>query len=237
MLSGSETAEMLAADYFEQNFSISIEVEDLSEAERIINRMNGYNLNANSWYNDYGGYSDIQRRVEAYAYTQAKETLRQMGTVQYEYEYVNKLADEIHDLEARYAAKQEEVRRLKELLGQSRTMEVLAAVERRLGWTETERDDLWGRLRQLYDIASRPYIHINLYQKAPEIEPLPDDTFAERLNDRFIRSVNGAIRFMENFVVWLSGALLPLVILTAFAVPLFLWLRRRTRIFNEEGRK
>lgn len=215
---GYDPTQMLAAGYFEQTFNIEITVEDLSRAAAVIEGLNGYNVSANRFYGDGGGSNaEYRRRVDVAAYAQVKATLRELGTVQNESESVTKLADEVFDLEARLAAKETESERLSGLLAQSKTMNVLAAVERRLGAVETERDEIRGRLNQLYNSTARPYININLYEPPPEAVPMPDDTFLERLSNRFVRSLNATITFMENCMVFFSGAFVPLLILLAFA--------------------
>ncbi|MCL2709176.1 MAG: DUF4349 domain-containing protein, partial [Defluviitaleaceae bacterium] len=213
-----DTTAFLAESFYEQSYNINVEVDNIKAAEALINGLDGYSLNANAWYGDYGGSAEYRRRVTIGDYARAKEVLRNLGAVSYETEYANKLADEVYDLEARLLAKEEEVGRLKALLAESRTMDVLAAVERRLGWVESERDDLRGRLNQLYDISSMPYLNISLTEKAPEVEPIPEDEFLDKLGQSFIRSFNGMVSFMESFVVWLIGALIPLLLVAAFVL-------------------
>ena len=222
--------------YFERTFHINIEAAKLEEVEREINNLSGYNLSASSWYYEHGGFSEYRRRTALNEYEAVKETLRGLGVVHYEHEYLSKLSDELADLEARFGAKRVEAERLKTLLGESKTMDVLVAVERRLGRVETERDELRGRLNQLYETAARPLIVINISEQPREPEPLPEEKFFDRLRESFVRSVNGTVEFMEDFVVWFSGALLPIIIIAAVAVlAIKIIIRRRRRKLSKGG--
>jgi hypothetical protein len=225
----SGSAEALAAGYFSQTFNITIEVEDLENAEAFVNGLNGYNMNISSYYYDQGSIADYYRRVDLSEYGRTKDELRALGKVVNEYENVNKLANEVNDLEAMLSSKEIEVSRLKELLAKSLTLDVLAAVERRLGTTESERDDLKGRLNEYYAIAERPYVNIYLRELPPEIEPMPEKSFFERLTERFTRSANSSRTAAENFLIWLVGAFVPIVIIAIIAVFAFVFAKKLSR--------
>lgn len=231
---GGDNATLLAARYFEQSFNIFLTVENLSEAIEAIDRLGGYNINANTRYDDSGGgYGDFTRRVDANSYAMVKDALRGLGEVTNESESVGRMADEVYDLQAQLAAKEREAERLTALLRESRTMSVLAAVERRLGMVENERDEIRGRLNQLYEITAMPYIYVRLYETPPEPAALPDTTFAERVRTRFVRSLNSSVIFMENCIVFLSGAFIPLLV--TGAVIALVWTLFVKRLLKRKG--
>jgi hypothetical protein len=223
----AEPAVLLASQYYEQHFHIHITLDDMAGALQVINGLDGYSLHTNVNYHEFGSNANINRRVDIHAYDYVRHRLRELGNVAYESENVYKRSDEVSDLEARLAAKTEETRRLTELLAASHTMDVLAMVERRLGAAETERDDLRGRLNQIYAMCAQPIITIFIHENLPEPAILPEDTFYERLNRNFIRSLNSLIRFMENALVFISGAVVPLLLLAAVALPFGIALKRR----------
>ncbi|MDR1664002.1 MAG: DUF4349 domain-containing protein [Clostridiales bacterium] len=226
----------LAAGYFEQVFQIQLRVENLEEAKAAVGNLGGYNISSNANNGDYGGSAEYRRRVDMADYAQAVAALREIGDIESETETVYKLADEIYDLEARLTAKEKETERLKDLLSQSRTMEVLAAVERRLGAVETGRDEIRGRLNQLYTISARPSLIIHIYERYQPPAPLREETFQDRLGQSFIKSVNAFVEFMKDALVFFSGAFIPLLILGAVALTALRFVRRAKR-GKEERRK
>jgi hypothetical protein len=223
------TATMLAAEYYEQRYVIHIRVDDLNQAANHLNELNGYNLHSHVFYNDYGSNGQYERRVGINEYTQTKEALRGLGDVVSEMENVYKRADEAADLEARLKAKEEETSRLLSLLGESRTMDVLTLVERQLSMAENERDNIRGQLNQIYGVCAQPYMTIYLFESAPEPVAMAVQPFSERLGQRFVRSLNTFIRFMEGIAVWFSGAVVPLVLLGVISGMVYLIIQKRRK--------
>jgi anti-sigma factor RsiW len=218
---------MLAAGHYEQHFAIHINVADLAHTSDMINALAGYTLRSETSSRNFGGYAQFYRRVGVRDYEFVQNSLRALGTVTYETENVIKRADEVSDLEARLLAKDEESIRLKALLAQSHTLDVLIAVERQLGWVETERDSLRGRLNHIHGVCAQPYISIFLTENPPEPSVLSEERFSERVSERFIGSLNALIRFMENALVFLSGALVPLLVVAVAAGPAAIIVTRR----------
>jgi hypothetical protein len=204
-------------DFYEQHFEIQLQVADMTQAADTVNRLSGNILHAENFNFDNGGSGNFRLRVALHDYEPVQYTLRGLGDVTYETSTVVHRAEEAADLQARLTAKDEESRRLVGLLEQSHTMDVLVAVERRLGTVENERDGLRGRLRQINSVCTEPYISVFLYENPPEPAILAAEPFSERLNQRFVRSLNTFIRFMENTAVWVSGAFVPLALVTAAA--------------------
>ena len=158
---------------FRRTFTINLIVEDFQDAKRIIDGINGYNVSSHENFGGYYGegyYSgNMTRRVDIGSYENAKASLRSLGEVVYENESLEKMSSVIQDLRVRITAKTEEEARLVELLKQSSSMAVMAAVESRLGWVTGELDNLKGDLRYYEDITARPYLEITVSAKEEEV--------------------------------------------------------------------
>jgi hypothetical protein len=227
-----DTSQMLAAGYYVQNYDISITVDDFDTAVQFINGLPGYSVNTH--LNNYGDsrVGMYYRRAAVSEYNQVKTALHTLGEVTNENENVIKQSDQISDLEARLAAKDVESSRLFSLLEQSRTMEVLVAVEGRLGSVDSQRDDIRGRLNGMYDQATNPYISVTITERPPEPAYLPDKTFSQRLNETFVSSVNSFILFCEDTAIFITSALVPLLAIGVVALLVSVFWRGRRKARN-----
>ena len=217
---------------FRRVYRINVIVEEFEEAVETVRALGGYSTMSRVHYGGYydgGGYysSEFTRRIDQYDYDDAKFILGSLGTVIYENEYVESLVSEDQDLRAKMASKTIESERLTELLKKSETIAVMAAVEGRLSQVLRELDEIKGELNYIEDAAARPFMEITLTARE---ETPPEElraSFGERMRRSFSASWNGTVSFMEEFVVWFSGAFLPLLILGAVAFVIYRIYRRK----------
>ncbi|MCL2665872.1 MAG: DUF4349 domain-containing protein [Defluviitaleaceae bacterium] len=208
------------ADYIRLSFRIEILVDNLQEALDFINGLNGYSMTsfssfeANYWSVPYGTQ---ERRVEAEQYEGVKNGLRLLGEVLSETESAGRLTPRVNDLQSMLSAKETEINRLSDLLAKSLTIDVLTAVESRLGQVSAERDYMRGELNGLYSDAAMPFIYITVKENPPPPKVFPSATFATRIRESFISSANGTAWFFENALVFLAAAVLPLFVFAAIS--------------------
>jgi hypothetical protein len=227
---GQGAPSVLAQGFYEQFFEIHIQVDDVAQAAQLISRMDGYSLQAQTYFVEHGEpFGVYNRRVPAYRFEHAQDTLRQLGEVTHENTRVVKRSDEASDLQARLNAKDEEANRLTALLAQSHTMDVLVAVERQLGGVNHSRDAMRGQLNRLNGVCSEPHITVYLTANPPEPVMIAAEPFGKRLQNRFVRSLNTFIRVMEGAAIVFSALLVPLAVMGMVAGPIVFIVRKTRR--------
>jgi len=225
---GTERARADLPGYQQLEFNITIVVDDLGYAVDSLRTLSGHTLWSEVHHWDNGGQATIHRRVDSHAYAETQFILRHMGTVSHEFERVTHMTSEITDLEAQLIANRQELARLTDLLVASDNMEVLIAVEGRLGQVEANRDFLQGRMNQIRGMAAQPLVFIELRQQPHDVLPEPV-TFGERIQRAFVNSIDGLVSFAEGVVVFLASAILPLLIVGAIAGGVWFVIRKRKR--------
>lgn len=220
-----------------RSYNIELLVEDFESALNMIDNLPGYNVRSEIVNRGSESWAWVSRRVDDGSYNMTKVVLQSMGKVTSANESLERITAENIDLEARLAAKQEEADRLLSLLESSKTMNVLAMVESRLGQVENEIDGLKGQLNLYADQSSRPAVHITL--RAVSNTVVEREGFGDRVRKAYASSVNGTLRFMEIFLIVLSFISVPAAIV--ILVFLCLWsiyrrkkLRKRRRTDERE---
>jgi len=209
-------------------FFITIVVDDLDYAILSVRELSGHTLWSEVLHWDNGGQAIFHRRVDFFAYAETQHILRNIGSVSHEREFITHVTNEVTDLEAQLIANREELSRLTALLVASDNMEVLIAVEGRLGQVEANRDFLQGRMNQLLGMSAQPLISIELRQQAHDIRPEPE-SFGERVQHAFLNSIDGLVAFAGNTVVFLSAIFLPLLVIGVVFGPVWWFVIRRRR--------
>jgi FlaA1/EpsC-like NDP-sugar epimerase len=197
-------------------FVISAEVEDIDQAleatKLIAGSTDTSNVNLGS-----NKSASMTRRVEFADYEAAKVALRELGEVNYEEETVVSYQSMLVETKARISAKETEKERLEALLGKSNTMDVMIRVDSQLSSVITQYEQQVSQLRSIEDTVGRAYLDVNIYEAYKPQEAVKA-SFKDRLAGGFIGSFNATTEFMENFVIFVSGAIVPLLVIAVIAI-------------------
>lgn len=195
-----------------QNYTISIEVECLDAATEIIRALPGYNLDSSANASIWHRTAQFRRRVHSDTLRQVQHTLRGLGEVIHESENAQHLGTSIMDLDVRIAAADQELARLTALMEASTTLEVLIAVNDRIGTVARNRDSMIGRLNVLMVESQGPVVNIELIQLLPGRPAPPPEGFGARIRESFGSSFRNSRNAVANFIVGMVRIFLPLMI-------------------------
>jgi len=222
-----------------QHYEITIEVESVEVAAMLINSLSGYNLDSSVNLGLFRPEAHFRRRVDSWAYRQVQETLRNMGTVLFEFETVTYLGNELLDLEAQLEINSGEIQRVSLMLEQSTSLNVMTMLSDRLGQLTWTRDRVIGRRNQILVQTGSPIIYINLVQTIPppdeedeeyeEEEEIPP-TFFERLGNSFTSSISGVGNFFGSLLVGFAFVSVPLLVWFLICTPVILFFVRRNKV-------
>ncbi|MCQ4725159.1 DUF4349 domain-containing protein [Anaerotignum faecicola] len=212
---------------------ISIEVENFDEAaENIENEAEaagGYVQNFNSYiyYEDTDNDVSLKSgsmtvRVDKNNYNSVKDSIKSIGEVSSENEYVEDVTGQYIDTEAKLEAKLAEESRLVELLKNAGSVQDIVSIEERLadvrGYIESYRSmiDNWDKLVELSTI------NIDIKEEMPNKIGKISPDFAGRIKDSFIKSINFLVNGFQDIIVGLAALSMPLL---AAAAVLFILIK------------
>jgi len=197
-----------------KHYNISIEVEDFNATLTAIGHLPGYNTNSNT--HDGGGlYKNYNatRLVSESNYEWLKSELKSLGKVASVSESAQMVFADIVDTDARIRAKEVEMSRLFELLGQSDSVNSMVQITRQLEVNGNVLDSLRSRKlgyeRGVADATVN--MHIFHHDLAPQYTPI--ESFGERLRASFTLSLNATFKFIENAAVLITSIVFPLLTL------------------------
>jgi hypothetical protein len=201
-------------------FNINLQVDDIEKAVEFIEKSSGsiQSLDYSPPINEYsGGYANISKRVNQGEYEQTKMLLRELGTVTSENEQSQNRARDIFSVNAQLNAKKAEMERIIELFENSTFLEGINQISGLLSAVTDEHDALYAQQRDLNSQVDQPYI--NIYIETRRISaPQPARTLGDRLALSFVRSFNGTIAFMQNFIIAITSKFLQIIIIAGLAI-------------------
>ena len=210
------------------NFTIELVVDDINQAIDQISRLDGIQtslelrLPAHEWDQ---GFASISRRASPAEFEIVKRELRAIGTVVSESEFRTNMSREINELRARLTAKEMERERLLELLSLSDDLDILLRIQANLNVVLDESDHLNSRMRSINAEIGQPYIFIVLHSSVYMPSSQPMQPLGVRMSNSFNQSVNGMILFMQSLLLFLVGAIVPILVFIALTVFIYLFVR------------
>lgn len=220
-------AEVLSAGFYEQTFSIEVNVENLDIAVSTVRSLPGHVMLGQRQY--VNGYSvmDFTKSVPVGSYATVQNALRSLGEVSNESEFVTRRFDEVLYLQARLTAIEYEIVRLRALMELSQSLSTLITIESHLLTIGSTRDQLLSRLNEILVAVSHADVSVTLRQVLEEedqdeyVAYIPDDqAFLPRLWNSFYGSlilVGGILGSVAIVVAWISMPI-GLLVLIAYAV-------------------
>lgn len=159
-------------------------------------------------------------RIPADNFESFGKRLADCGAVVDSSESVDEVTDYYYDLEAHVHNLQIQEQRLLTLVGQAADLETIVALETTLADVRYKIESNQGQLRRLDSQISLSTVHITVDEVFDPVrtQSIPR-TLGERISQRFIRTWDNIRTACGNFVVWLLGDSLTILIwLTVFAL-------------------
>ena len=188
--------------------------------EKAVNEAGGYtptrNLSTNYGYHgERMAYYVAKIPVEQYNpfITQASA----LATLRSRNESSEDVTSQYMDLQARLDSLTAQRTRLRELMGQTGTLEELLQVERQLSEVQYEIDNYASHMKTLTTLITYSTVNISLYE-VKEITQPEDDSYLTRIATAFRSGWRAAGRFFREFSIALAGGLPFLLFLAAVAI-------------------
>ena len=159
------------------------------------------------------GQLTIVMRVPAATFEEVLVQIEGIGEVLHLNQHADDVTDQFYDMRGSLAIRRIEEERVLALIDEATNIQDILALEARLSSIRLiiERYDA-----QLNDLAGRiaySTITVNLFDTAVEERIITSPTLGERIGGAFGDSVDGTVGALQGFVVFMAGAVLPLVLL------------------------
>jgi hypothetical protein len=187
--------------------------DDKTQMENLVKDNDGFIQSSNLYgYNDNRRY-EVTLRVPGENYEAVKKAVEALGRLVSSSESSENVSGEYYDLESRLKTKIIEEERVLAMIEKAYTAENLLALEKFLAEIRTDIEIYKSRMNDIDNLSSYSTITVTLTEQ-PNVRISTGATpFGLRLSNSFMNSINNTISFFENILVFLAGALIPLVII------------------------
>jgi hypothetical protein len=162
-------------------------------------------------------FDEVLRQVESLATVRSSTQSAEDVTAQY------------YDLAGRLETKKIEEERVLDMIGRAETIEDMLALEKRLGQIRTDIERFTTQMIGIDRLAAFSSIHVALTEVTNETLIFAPEGLGERMGQAFSSSLNGTLLFFQNFIIFLAGALIPLVFIGViiFFVYKIVWKKKK----------
>ena len=167
-------------------------------------------------------YANVTIRIPADRFDEFVEQLAEIGDVEYLNINAMDVTTQVRDIDARVAALQTSIERLKDLQSQAGTATDLVAIESELTTRQAELDSLLSQLAYLKDQVAMSTLSVNIVPSSETALSLPD------VGGAFTSGVQSLLNFV-GFLVSAAVFLLPIALVTLLIVAAITWAIRRRR--------
>ncbi len=173
-----------------------------------------------------GRYGSYTARIPSHMYSQAVDQLKVLGVLESYSEYSDDITSQYYDTVARLESYQLQYDTIENLLNSAESLEDILRIQTELQNLRYMIDSLTGTIKQWDFLTSYSTLNISIREVAdPALVRSVDPTLGERIQESFVSSINRLIENAEDFVVWLSGALIGLIILAGVSVVVIVIIR------------
>jgi len=165
--------------------------------------------------------------------------LSAIGSVTHSNQGIDDVTDYYFDSEARLNNLRVQETRLLELLAQAENMSDMITIEQALSEVRYQIESLDGTIRRLDNEIefSTVYLYIQEVFEASQLKAAPL-TLSERISTRFSNSIEDIKEFGEDFIVWLIGdSLIILIWVLVIAAAVLILRKLRIRLPKRDGLK
>lgn len=175
----------------------------------------------------------IVMRVPASSFIEVLSHVESLATVRHTSQRIEDVTDLFYDMAGNLQTRRIEEERLLALIEEAENIHDLIALETRLSNTRQSIESYLALLNNMAGQIAFSTVTVTLHDIYEEIYDFVQPTFGERMTLAFGDSINGTVEASQDIIVFMAGAIIPLVILGAFAFTIFLivkFLRKKLTI-------
>ncbi|MDR0273128.1 MAG: DUF4349 domain-containing protein [Clostridiales bacterium] len=151
----------------------------------------------------------IVMRVPAESFDEVRAQAEALATVRNTSQRAQDVSDQFHDLASNLETRRIEEERILALIDEARNVQDLLALETRLSNTRLSIETYLAQLNNMAGQIAFSTITVTLYDIS-ETPVAAAPGFGERIGGAFGDSWNGTVKFVQNIIIFLAAAIVPL---------------------------
>ncbi len=171
-----------------------------------------YHISRERSYNRSASYT---LRVPSESFNTLMTSLSELGNVPYTHTYTENVTAQYYDSQARLNAYTAQEDRLLEMMGKAETVSDIIAIEEKLTELRYRIESIQTSLNNWDRRVDYSYVYLNV-QEVKEYTPEAKESFVSKLSRAFTGGFEDAVVAVQNFVLWLVGAI-PAIIAIGIA--------------------
>lgn len=221
-----------------RNAHISLETERFSgtiiDVERIVAIYGGFIESSNQWLmrvrDEEFWYADYILRVPVDYFDAVNRDLMALGTVASFSTTSEDVTMQFQDIESRLRIRQEEERRILNMIEAAEELEDLIRLETRLANVRIAMERYSRRMAEIDHLASFSAIHLHIIEVEEEREIVPYAAgFFSNIAAAFDGSISFSLALLEGIAVLVASVILPLALLAVPALAAYLIVKKVAR--------
>ena len=198
-----------------QNANINLQTDRFDEVSAQLRAvapdMGGYVEQASRDGNSPWRSFSITLRVPIDRFEEARAWVEALAQVTWSSQSTEDVTANYYSLADRLETKKVAEERVLEMIARAELIEDLLALEEQLGSIRTQIEQFEAQMTSIDRLAAFSTIYVRLSEVTKEELVVFSDDLGGRIKKAFTRSVNNTTLFFQDFVIWLAGALIPLV--------------------------
>ena len=171
----------------------------------------------------------IVLRVPAASFETVLQQVEALAQVRHLNQWAQDVTDQFYDMVGSLEIRRIEEDRILALIEEADTIQELLALEQRLSNTRLSIEMYLSQLNNMAGQIAYSTIAVTLTDIAEEERVVLTSTLGERIGGAFGDSVDDTVSVAQNFIVFLAGALIPLMLLTLVGAAVYLVARKVLR--------
>ena len=173
-----------------------------------------YHISRERSYNRSASYT---LRVPSESFNTLMTSLSELGNVPYTHTYTENVTAQYYDSQARLNAYTAQEDRLLEMMGKAETVSDIIAIEEKLTELRYRIESIQTSLNNWDRRVDYSYVYLNV-QEVKEYTPEAKESFVSKLSRAFTGGFEDAVVAVQNFVLWLVGAIPAIVAIGIAAI-------------------
>jgi len=172
-------------------------------------------------------------RIPSANFQDVLQQVESLAEVRHSRQQAEDVTDQFYDTSARLETRRIEEERLLALIEEADYVHDLLELERRLSSTRLQIEIYMSQLTNLAGRIAYSTIFVTLFDIAEEeVVPIAGPTLGERIGGAFGDSVDSTIRAAQNFVIFIVGIIIPLLIWGTIGFVTYKVIRKLVRKFS-----
>jgi len=177
---------------------------------------------------------NMTMRIPAASFQDVLLQVENLADVRTSSQSAEDVTDQFYDIEARLQTRRIEEERLLALIEEADNVHDLLELERRLSSTRLQIETYTAQLTNLAGRIAYSTIFVTLFDIAEEeVIPIIGPTLGERIGGAFGDSVDSVVTAGQNFVIFMAGIIIPLLIWGAVAFVAFKLVKRMMKKYKK----